>query len=354
MTYPPPRRWHVLTAVGFAIALTAGAMAPAVAQQSSQPEPVSASGRYDRAFFDRNMKELSNWGRWGKDDQLGTLNFITPRKRLQAFALARTGVVVSMEGPIVPIPAPPEQAGTDIPQGVSTYEIRFRTIPPGDPHHNDGFDGEFERYNPHGGFTHLDALCHDSDGQGHLYNGYDLASSVSETTGCRKEGLGALPQGAIITRGVLIDMTRLKAAHTAGSPVTVRDIEAWEKQARVHVSPGDALFVYNPGPAMANGQPKRGGFDLSVLPWMRARGVALTSGFYSGSIPGWGGQVPGVFSADHRLTLAAMGLPLLDSPNLKPVSEEAARQRRWEFLLIVAPAAMPGSTGALVNPLAIF
>jgi hypothetical protein len=49
-----------------------------------------------------------------------------------------------------------------------------------------------------------------------------------------------------------------------------------------------------------------------------------------------------------------MGLPLLDSPNLKPVSDEAARQNRWEFLLIVAPAAMPGSTGALVNPLAIF
>src|SRR6185437_14909602 len=113
-------------------------------------------------------------------------------------------------------------------------------------------------------------------------------------------------------------------------------------------------FVYNPGPAMANGQPKRGGFDLSVLPLLRARGVPLTSGFYSGSIAGWGGQVPGVFSAGARLDLGGVGLPLLDSPNLKPVSEEAARQRRWEFLLIVAPAAMPGSTGALVNPLAIF
>jgi hypothetical protein len=352
MSLFPKRSRRGLNAAGLAIVIAAGAVTPAIAQQTS--EAVSASGRYDQAFFDRNMKALSNWGRWGKDDQLGTLNYITPTKRLQAFALARKGIVVSMQGPIVPIPAPPEQAGTNIPQGVSTYEIRFRTIPPGDPHHNDGFDGEFERYNPHGNFTHLDALCHDSDGKGHLYNGYDLASSVSETTGCRKEGLGALPQGAIITRGVLIDMTRLKASHTAGAPVTVKDIEAWEKQAKVHVSPGDALFVYNPGPSIANGQPRRGGFDLSVLPWMRARGVALTSGFYSGSIPGWGGQVPGVFSADHRLTLSEMGLPLLDSPNLKPVSDEAARQNRWEFLLIVAPAAMPGSTGALVNPLAIF
>lgn len=352
MPLSPKRRHQVLTAAGLVVAFGVAAAAPASAQQTT--ETPSASVRYDQAFFDRNMKELSNWGRWGKDDQLGTLNYITPRKRLQAFALARQGIVVSMERPIVPIPAPPEQAGTNIPQGVLAYEIRYRTIPPGDPHHNDGFDGEFERYNPHGIFTHLDALCHDSDGKGHLYNGYDLASSVSETTGCQKEGLGALPQGAIITRGVLIDMTRLKAPHTAGAPVTVKDIEAWEKQARIHVSAGDALFVYNPGPPMANGQPSRGGFDLTVLPWMRARGVALTSGFYSGSIPGWGGQVPSVFSADHRLTLAAMGLPLLDNPNLKPVSEEAARLNRWEFLLIVAPAAMHGSTGALVNPLAIF
>lgn len=352
MSLSPKRRRHVLTAVGFAVAFAGAAVTPVIAQPAA--DTPSASGRYDQAFVERYMKELSNWGRWGKDDQLGTLNYITPRKRLQAFALVRTGIVVSMQGPILPIAPPPEQAQSNIPQGVLTYEIHFRTMPPGDPHHNDGFSGEFERYNPHGTFTHLDALCHDSDGKGHLYNGYDVADSVSETTGCKKEGLGALPQGAIITRGVLIDMTRLRAPHTAGAPVTVRDIEAWEKQAKIHVSPGDALFVYNPGPLMANGEASRGGFDLTVLPWMRARGVALTSGFHSGSIPGWGGQVPGIFSADHRLTLAAMGLPLLDSPNLKPVSEEAARQHRWEFLLIVAPAAMAGSTGALVNPLAIF
>ena len=329
-----------------AATLLAAVAAPASATSPSHP--------YDKAQVDRWFAELSNWGRWGKTDELGTLNLITPQKRLQAIALARKGVVVSMQKKVVLMTAPAEQQGNDIPRGVMFYEIHFRTIPPGDVHHNDGFNGEVQRFNPHGGYTHVDAICHDSDGKGHLYNGYDLKTSVTEKTGCLKLGLGTWPQGGIVTRGVLIDMARLKAPHTPGAPVTVKDIEAWEKQARVHVSPGDALFVRNPGPAMPNGQPSRGGFDLSVLPWMKARGVALTSGFYSTPGAEWGGQVDGVFSADHRLVLAAMGMPLLDSPELDPLAQEAARQDRWEFMLIVAPAVVPGGTGQLVNPLAIF
>lgn len=342
-----PKRRHPVVAGAL---IAAASLLAITAPVSAAP----AAPAYSQAQLDRWFTELSNWGRWGKNDQMGTLNFITVQKRLQAIGLARKGVVVSMQKKVPLMPAPPEQQGNDIPRGVMFYEIHFRTIPPGDIHHNDGYSGEVQRYNPHGGYTHVDALCHDSDGKGRIYNGYDLKSSVSETAGCLKNGLGAWPQGGIITRGVLIDMTRLKAPHTAGAPVTVKDIEAWEKQANVHVSSGDALFVYNPGPAMKNGQPSRGGFDLSVLPWMKARSVALTSGFYSTPGAAWSGQVAGVWSADHRLVLAAMGMPLLDSPELKPLSEEAARQNRWEFMLIVAPAAVPGGTGQLVNPLAVF
>jgi hypothetical protein len=308
---------------------------------------------YSRAQFERWQTELSNWGRWGEDDEIGVLNLITPEKRVQAMALATKGVVVSMQRKSTLMKAPPVQAGTDEPKGVMFYEVRFRTIPPGDPEHNDGFSGEVQRLNPHGGYTHVDAICHNSDGKGHLYNGADLASSVTETGGCLKSGLDSWPNGAIVTRGILVDMTRLKAAHTAGAAVTVADLEAWEKQTGLRVSPGDALFVHNPGP-VREGRPTRGGFDLSVLPWMKARGVALTSGFHSVPEASYGGQVDGLRSADHRLVLASMGMPLLDSPELGPLSEEAARQNRWEFMLVVAPHVIPGGTGQLVNPLAMF
>ena len=60
------------------------------------------------------------------------------------------------------------------------------------------------------------------------------------------------------------------APREAGNRVYVEDLEAWEKQTGVKVSPGDALFVYNDG--------RNGGFDISVAPWMKARGVAVTSG----------------------------------------------------------------------------
>ena len=55
------------------------------------------------------MTELSKWGRWGKDDQLGALNLITIEKRRQAMALARTGTVVSLERPVALSPKPEER-----------------------------------------------------------------------------------------------------------------------------------------------------------------------------------------------------------------------------------------------------
>src|SRR5579863_6027702 len=108
-------------------------------------------------------------------------------------------------------------------------------------------------------------LCvHDSDGKGHLYNGFPLKETVTEKEGCTKLGLDTLKEG-IVTRGVLVDMTRLKAPHQPGAHVYKEDIEAWEKQAGVRVAPGDALFVYNPAPAGTRGT--NTGFDLSVVPW---------------------------------------------------------------------------------------
>jgi hypothetical protein len=117
----------------------------------------------------------------------------------------------------------------------------------------------------------------------------------------------------------------------------------------VKVSPGDALFVYNPRPPAQPGAappaPGGTGIDLSVVAWMKARGVALTSGV-SG--------IPEDGHADHRLTIVAAGIFLLDSPDLVPLAETAARLNRWEFMLTIAAPRAPGATGYPVNPLAMF
>ena len=318
---------------------------------AAQPAPPVAPHRpVTKAEVDRWMTEQSNWGRWGKDDQLGALNLVTAEKRRQAMALAKTGTVVSLERRIVPSRAPEQTQADGKPHGIAYFDIRFKTFPAGDPRGNDGFSSDIQESHVHGGMTHLDALCHDSS-DGKLYNGYPL-SSVSQETGCTKLGLDNVKEG-IVTRGVLIDMTRLKsprssAAGTRGdnaAPVYVEDIEAWEKQTGLKVSPGDALFVYNP--ARAGGQPpaRAAGFDLSVVPWMKARGVAVTSNVMA---------IPEDRHADHRLVLVALGTYLLDGLVLDQLADTAARLNRWEFMLVAAPLQVPGSTGSIVNPLAMF
>jgi hypothetical protein len=250
--------------------------------------------------------------------------------------------VVSLERPIVPSKAPDETKADGKPHGISFFDIRFKTFPAGDPRGNAGFSSDIQESHVHGPMTHLDALCHDSAG-GRLFNGYPL-DSVSQEIGCTKLGLENVKPG-IVTRGLLIDTTRLPGSRRPpGTHVYTEDIEAWEKQTGLRVSAGDALFVYNPAPG---GGPATGGagFDLSVVPWMKSRGVAVTSNVMA---------IAEDRHADHRLVLVALGTYLLDGVALDQLAETAARLNRWEFMLVVAPLQVPGSTGSIVNPLAMF
>jgi hypothetical protein len=285
------------------------------------------------------MRTQSTWGKWGADDQLGALNYITPRKRQAAASLVRTGEVVSLQRPIVLQTRHDDIARDGRPNGVPFYEMTFRTFPKGDPRGNEDFTSDVQSFAPHGALlTHLDALCHYSTGA-QLYNGYPLPTTVSQDVGCTKLGIDTLKQG-IVTRGILVDMRRL-GRRVSAARVYHEDIEAFERIAGVRVSPGDALFVYDPRPGGGRGS----GIDASAVPWMKERGVALTSGI---------ARVPEDAHADHRLPLVAAGIFLLDSPELSGLAETAARLRRWEFMLTIAPPLAPGATGYPVNPLALF
>src|SRR5262245_13838917 len=76
----------VLVAIVAALSFTAAAQQPAPGKRS----PVNADE------FDRLFQEVKNWGRWGADDQLGSINLITAAKRKQALSLAKTGQTVSL------------------------------------------------------------------------------------------------------------------------------------------------------------------------------------------------------------------------------------------------------------------
>src|SRR6185503_18278705 len=177
-----------------------------------------------RSEFERWKKELSNWGRWGADDQLGAANLITEAKRRQAAELVKQGVSVSLaHNPIT-------ETAADNPQ---PFEHTM----------NRGFTTDTYRVSYHGyAHSHIDALCH-IPYQKQTYNGYST-DAINTEKGCTKLGIDRLKNG-IVTRGILIDIPRLRNVNylEPGTPVFVEDLEAWEKKAKIKVAPGDAIFL---------------------------------------------------------------------------------------------------------------
>ena len=177
------------------------------APQGGAPQSVS------RADFERWKKELSNWGRWGKDDQIGALNLITPAKRRQAAALVKEGFSVSLS----------RDADTE------------KAIDNPDPFEHSMIEIGTDRYGvvPHGvAHTHLDSLAH-INYDGVFYNGYKPdADSVMKNRHTRNSIINL--KNGIFTRGILIDLPRLKGVPylEPGTPIYAQDIEAWEKDRR--------------------------------------------------------------------------------------------------------------------------
>jgi kynurenine formamidase len=154
--------------------------------------------------------------------------------------------------------------------------------------------------------------------------------------------------GGIVTRGVLIDIPRLKGldALETGTHVYPKDIEAWERRTGVTISAGDAIFLRTGRQVNNNSS----GYDITVAPWLKERDVALVGSDGIQDV----GQIRGTALPFHKLVLVALGANIFDNMALEALAETAARLNRWEFLLVAAPIPNPGGTGSPLNPLAIF
>ena len=307
---------------------------------SSQAQAPAPSHSVTEAQYERWKKDLSNWGRWGKDDEIGTLNLITPAKRIQAAALVREGFSVSLA------------ADTDTVKAVDNpnpYEVKMPGI---------GMDQIAVAY--HGiAHTHLDSLAHINH-NGVFYNGYKPDADTVLKQRHSKNSIHNVKNG-IFTRGVLIDIPRLKGAPylEPGTPIYVEDLEAWEKKAGVKVGAGDALFVRTGVWARrkAMGPWLRGravggrsaGLDPSVIPWLRQRDIAIMGSDHPQYVSP--SNLPG---AVHDFALLYLGVHLFDNCDLEALADAAAARKRWDFLLTAAPLAIPGGTGSPANPIATF
>jgi len=292
------------------------------------------------AEYERWKKDLSNWGRWGKDDQIGALNLITPAKRKQAAGLVKEGVSVSMAGDADTVKAV---------DNANPFELKMLTI---------GSDEISVNY--HGiAHTHLDSLAHIND-NGVFYNGYKPDADKVLKQGHEKNSIHNVKNG-IFTRGVLIDIPRLKGVPylEPGTPIYVEDLEAWEKKAGVKVGAGDALFVRTGvwarrkalGPWLrgrAEGG-KSAGLDPSVIPWLKKRDIAILGSDHPQYVsPSY------LRGAVHDFALLYLGIHLFDNCDLEALADAAAARNRWDFLFTAAPLPIVGGTGSPINPIATF
>jgi len=318
------------------VGLLAFVLAPSLAQT---PRPVS------QEEFDRWMKELSNWGRWGKDDELGALNLITPAKRRAAAQLVREGVTVSLSHDAE------TQTAADNPRPF-VHEMIAHGETPDVTSHSDSFSIAH-----HGlAHTHLDALCHYFY-KDRMYNG--VPRSEVTAAGSRRLSIYRA-KGGIFSRGVLVDIPRLKGVPylEPGTPIYPEDLDAWEKYAGIKISAGDVVFVRSgrwarradKGPWAASDH--LAGLHASSARWLKSRDIAVLGSDSAGEVRPTG--VEGMRGPVHTLILVAMGVPIFDNCDLEDLSKASAERKRWEFLLTTAPLAVPGATGSALNPIAVF
>ena len=320
-------------------AAVAVAAAAALAAQDSRPQIVTPDQ------IDVWKQELSNWGRWGDDDQMGALNLITRAKRRAAAELVLEGFSVSMARRADYESNPDTEL--NIP-GTGPY-VRNMARPT-----LDWFELRYHGF----AHTHIDSLAHGTDNDV-SYNGYVDDDEAVMTTGQPRNAIDVAEHG-IFTRGILMDIPRLKGVPylEPGDRIYPADLEAWEKQAGIRVSSGDALFIrtgrWTRREALGawNAREHSAGLDASVIPWLRERDIAILAGESPQDAVPPGGELTGL--PVHNFALVYLGVHLFDNVALDEAADAAAARNRWEFLLTVAPLRMVGGTGSPINPIATF
>jgi kynurenine formamidase len=325
---------HIMTSRIVVAALGACLIMPIFAFAPDEPRAPRNAAEFDALF-----QQVKNWGRWGANDELGSVNLVTAAKRKQAAALVKTGETVSLaHNPL-----------TDTaPDNARPFE---HTMLPGNS--MDRYAVAYHGY----AHSHIDALCHILY-KDQTYNGYARAD-VNTDKGCTRLGIQNLKNG-VVTRGVLVDIPRLRNLPylEPGTPIYVEDLEAWEKKSGVKIASGDAVLVrtgrwarraklgpWNVGQSQA-------GLHASVAPWIKARGVALLGGDVASDVVPSG--VEGMALPIHTLMITGLGVNLLDNQDLEALGETAARLNRWEFMLTINPVPVSGGTGFPLNAIAMF
>ena len=301
--------------------------------------------------FDRIAKSVNNWGRWGPDDQRGTLNFVTADVVRRAVGLARDGRAFSLA---IPLSEDGPQLG--FVRGRTNPERRMIAV-----HEllDDNVDGV--RFNDDAvsmglqAATHWDGLAHVSYA-GRMWNGVDPA--LIDEAGAQR--LSADQIGPLVSRGVLLDVARAAGVERldGGLALTPEHLEAAEQLAGVTVGTGDIVLLRTGQVQLLKAGDKWGyaistaGPSLKTVEWFHAREVAAVA-TDNLSFEVYPCEVDGLNLPVHMLHIVEMGLVQGQNFDLEALAADCGGDGRYEFLLVAAPEPFVAACGAPVVPVAI-
>ncbi|NBM18657.1 cyclase family protein [Streptomyces sp. GC420] len=303
------------------------------------------------AEFHDLAERVNNWGRWGEDDELGTLNLITD-------AVVRDAAATVRSGRRIPLALPLEQDGVQtgmIPGRVNPLHTMLcvnqelfgaGTVATSDDVVTMALQAA----------THWDALAHVSH-SGRLYNGRP-AGSITPHGGAGFGGIGRVRH--IVSRGVLLDVARARGVDrlTGDHAVVPEDLEAAEELAGTRVRAGDIVLVRTGQIQTCLRGDKHGyahpspGLSIRTPEWFRARDVAAVANDTL-TFEIFPPEIEDLWLGVHALDLVEMGMLQGQNWNLEELSAACAEERRYAFLLSATPEPFTGGTGSPVAPVAV-
>jgi kynurenine formamidase len=301
------------------------------------------------AEFAALMAPLSNWSRWGADDELGTVNLLTAERAAAAAASVTSGRCIALGRPIstraaADNPAPLLHLMTGSGEGASAV---------GGSHAGDWLGLAYHGF----AVTHLDAHSHQFfDAQ--MYNGRP-AALVSSRSGAAAGSVQPLARG-LVGRGVLLDSPRALGRDwlEPGDGLGPAELDRIAQMQGTELTAGDLVLVrtgrdarsqvHGPIDPMTAGAP---GLTAATLEWLRRHDVAVlgSDGQSDVMVPG----APPHPMPIHAGALVHLGLPLLDNLLLEELAAACAERHRWDFQLVIAPLVLSRCTGSPVNPIAV-
>ncbi|MET0454112.1 MAG: cyclase family protein [Mycobacterium sp.] len=311
------------------------------------------------ALVDELCLRYRNWGRWGTDDERGTLNFITPEVLAHAATLVATGEVVSCALPF----------NSDGPQsggfGGRTNPVHSMLQDGGDIALGAQDHLDVLRYcddavsMPLQCGTQWDALAHIFY-RGQMYNGHGLEKVTS--TGATVNGIDKVADG-IVGRGVFLDMARHHGVPwlQPGHSISSADLTDCAQRQGVQIRSGDIVLIRTGQIAQVRAEGTWGEYDSGPAPGL---GVDSAHWFAKHEIAAlatdtWGAEVlpndtPGVFQPLHLILLVNAGMTIGEIFDLERLGAACERTGRYEFFFTAPPLPITGAVGSPVNPLAIF